>query len=99
MEPCRVRCVRSGNSEPFCICWQGLFQVEMTGSPGGSVEVDNPPNGPLRSGRDQPSAESRLRDALTFLTSSSLRPTGLPTGGTERVLSLPAIAGWLRISG
>ncbi len=58
-----------------------------------------PPNGPLRSGRDQPSAESRLRDALTFPTSSSLRPTGLPTGGTERVSSLPAIAGWLRISG
>ena len=46
-----------------------------------------------------PSVESRFRDALTFLTSSSLRPTGLPTGGTERVLALPAIAGWLRISG
>jgi len=43
MEPCRVRCVRSGNSEPFCIFWQGLFQVEMTGSPGGSIEVDKAP--------------------------------------------------------
>src|SRR4030095_4886901 len=28
-----------------------------------------------------------------------LRPTGLPTGGTGRVLALPASAGWLRISG
>jgi hypothetical protein len=58
-----------------------------------------PPDGPLRPSRDQPLAESRLRDALTFLTSSSLRPAGSPTGGTERVLALPAIAGPLRISG
>jgi len=40
--------VGSGNSEPpipeilrpFCIFWQGFFWVEVTGSPGGSIEVD-----------------------------------------------------------
>src|SRR5215470_400992 len=57
------------------------------------------PNEPLRSWHDRPLARSLLRDALTFLTSSSPRPTGLSTRGTGRVLSLPAIAGWLRISG
>jgi hypothetical protein len=46
-----------------------------------------------------PSTESRFRVALTFLTSSSLRPTGLLTAGTGRVLALPAIARRARISG
>ena len=60
---------------------------------------DTPADGPLRPWSDRPSVEFRFRDALTFLASSSLGPAGSPTGGTERVLALPAIAGRLRISG
>src|SRR5258708_7444403 len=77
----------------------------MTGSPGGSIEVDkasalvNSIEDGCRHWSDRPSVEFRLRDALTFLASSSLGPAGSPTGGTERVLALPAIAGWLRVSG
>ena len=39
----------SGNSEPFCV----FFQVEMTGSPGGSIEVDKAPTleNPIEDGR------------------------------------------------
>ena len=45
--------VGSGNSEPFCICWQAFFQVEMTGSPRWSIEVDMAPalKNPIENGR------------------------------------------------
>ncbi len=32
--------VNSGNSGTVCTCWQDLFQVEMTRSPRGSVEMN-----------------------------------------------------------
>ena len=51
-----------------------------------------PPNGPLRSWGDQPSAESRLRDdALTFLTSSALSSTKQEVEPSQRTLPYPPL--------
>ena len=58
-----------------------------------------PPEGPLPAWNHPHTVESRLRDALAFLASSSLRPTGLSPGRRGRVFALPATIGWPRISG